>query len=144
MHDGEHSYYGSFKDGKYHGMGKQFKKRTDVLTYEGEWKEGRKVGLCLAGRPRVGVYTEDAKYDAEATRKRVRELVADDTRAPKAPRDGFQCAICLGEDAAQTFLYVPCGHRCLCGECHSRLAQTWKDKCPLCKKQTSTTVQVFG
>lgn len=140
-YDGEHRYHGAFKDGAYHGMGKQYRKKTGVLVYEGEWEEGRKVGLCLAGRPRVGVYTED-KYDAEATRKRVRELV--DARASKAPRDGFQCAICLGEDAAQTFLYAPCGHRCLCGDCHAHLAQTWKDKCPLCKKQASMVVRVFG
>lgn len=100
-HVGDYSYNGSFQDGHHHGMGKYFYK--NALTYEGEWKEGRQIGLCIAGMNGIGVYNEQGEYDWDATRKRVREFVEHEARAFKVQKDGFHCAICLREDAEDTY-----------------------------------------
>ena len=52
------------------------------------------------------------------------------------------CCICL--DNPRSYLFAPCGHRCVCGECYTKWCRTYSRKCPICNEITTTQVRVYG
>jgi len=62
-----------------------------------------------------------------------------DPEPPKpasTPPTATECAICLDCDAE--YAVVPCGHRCLCSNCSSTVAQ-----CPVCRAILSAVLRVY-
>lgn len=66
-------------------------------------------------------------------------------------RESDLCVIC--RDNERELALVPCGHFCLCRECHAALEQyaeqnryydpTFKSQCPLCRAPYDTATQVY-
>lgn len=56
---------------------------------------------------------------------------------PKSAEDAL-CVVCL--DLPQSFVAVPCGHVCLCGDCVRLMA---KKPCPICRAPTTQWMQVY-
>ena len=50
--------------------------------------------------------------------------------APPVSSDN-QCCICMSEQ--KNYAYIGCGHMCVCRTC----AETWGNKCPICKTNSS-------
>jgi len=46
------------------------------------------------------------------------------------------CVVCLDRDGH--FAFVPCGHRCVCEQCHGRLS-----RCPLCRAPSTGALRIF-
>lgn len=44
-----------------------------------------------------------------------------------------ECVICMSNEPS--FIYIPCGHYCVCSQCHSKLLEK---KCPLCRTIITT------
>jgi len=56
------------------------------------------------------------------------------------------CTVCL--ETQSTHAYIPCGHRCLCGDCAIRAtvaaAEKHEDiKCPLCRTEGICITRIF-
>ena len=52
--------------------------------------------------------------------------------------DEQPCVICLVK--RRTFAFIPCGHRCICGGCHTKSAF---DKCPVCRAPVTAAMKIF-
>lgn len=53
-----------------------------------------------------------------------------------------RCCVCL--DAPNTHAYVPCGHKCVCGQCSLGLHTTGPQLCPVCRTTYKSCVRVIG
>jgi len=51
------------------------------------------------------------------------------------------CVICL--TAAPTHAFLPCGHRCTCGPCGSRIMTHRAKVCPVCRAEAIQIVRIF-
>lgn len=51
------------------------------------------------------------------------------------------CIICL--DKPPIFAFIPCGHRCLCARCAERLPTALRRRCPACRRDASSLIQIF-
>lgn len=160
--DGTPLYTGQWHVHKRHGVGEEFGfawsykgewrrdernghgvfSRRGVLEYEGEWKDGVRDGRGTKFWPdgtveHVGYWTAGRKDPVrkrrEATRDRILALhdrSASDGAVGQVPT----CAICLTElhHGDVTYVYVPCGHRVLCGTCGT--SDEWSRQCVVCKR----------
>lgn len=52
-----------------------------------------------------------------------------------------QCVVCL--DAPRSHLFVPCGHRCVCGPCAEAVLSDGTSECPMCRSRSTQTLRVF-
>jgi len=51
-----------------------------------------------------------------------------------------ECCVCM--DAAKTFMFAPCGHRCACEACAKDVMSTTRE-CPMCRAAVSSIFKVF-
>ncbi|KYN50616.1 Baculoviral IAP repeat-containing protein 3, partial [Trachymyrmex cornetzi] len=54
-------------------------------------------------------------------------------------RNPSSCCICLSTDAI--YVFVPCGHLCICNDCVGHLED---GKCPLCRETFSTYIRTIS
>merc|ERR1719378_1512701 len=60
----------------------------------------------------------------------------------QARATGMQCVVCI--DAVASHAFLPCGHRCICGDCSMKIGRNWRSgKCPLCKRSAQKISQIF-
>ena len=59
--------------------------------------------------------------------------------AGAADDDEHLCAICI--DAPRTHVLVPCGHKCVCGDCAALSVQ--RGACPICRAECFYTTRVY-
>jgi len=135
-------YDGEWKDGKEHGWGTRYH-ATGSLRFRGVWVDG------VLDRDA----TKRKRRDDVCTRKRqhVRQRLADAHTA--ASRDGSTgpvptCVLCLEDmhHGDASYVYVPCGHRALCGACGVSPPAPWHHQCPVCKcgsDETATLCRVY-
>ncbi|CAK0888759.1 unnamed protein product [Prorocentrum cordatum] len=76
-------------------------------------------------------------------------------RSPTAPRTtgghplaadaasggGDLCVVCLS--STKTHAFLPCGHRCVCAECGSAVADQASAACPICRILVDHVLQIF-
>ena len=61
--------------------------------------------------------------------------------AQKRPREtDNDCCVCMEKE--KTHAAVPCGHKCVCEACSKALGRG--SKCPICRKEASSWMHVFG
>jgi len=146
--DGRLLYDGEYMDGRLHGRGKMY--RDDgTLLYEGEWKDGLPIHLQKGIFMMSGVHDEEAtakkrKVDSgmeKEERDRISRMHAESPYVSEVPT----CVLCFGElhHGDASFVYVPCGHRALCGACEKTLTEEWRTKCPCCKVTVTRLLRVF-
>ena len=51
-----------------------------------------------------------------------------------------ECCVCLS--APNSHVCVPCGHKCLCGDCQAAIGAT--GECPICKSKITMVMKVYG
>ncbi|XP_070760640.1 E3 ubiquitin-protein ligase NEURL3 [Enoplosus armatus] len=61
-----------------------------------------------------------------------------DREVPAGKGSVMDCVVCMGKEARIT---LPCGHRCLCNHCASRVIQQF-GICPLCRQDISSIISV--
>ena len=127
-------YDGEWKRDAYHGTGREYNKDGTTIKWEGEF---------VSGRFHNGLTIKKRKAREEVVRERDRVAKVHDSSPHVA--DVPQCAICMGHmhHGDATFVYVPCGHRVVCGGCEPSLDARWKEACFLCRR-SSTLVRVYG
>ncbi|KAM4579164.1 E3 ubiquitin-protein ligase NEURL3-like [Fundulus diaphanus] len=84
---------------------------------------------CPAPEPPIRIspdYTEPSENSDDDVSCSSREI-----------RAGFSCVVCLEQEAEIT---LPCGHRCLCVLCFTRVLAQF-GSCPLCRTQTLPALQ---
>lgn len=60
----------------------------------------------------------------------------------EARATGMRCVVCI--DAVASHAFLPCGHRCICGDCSKAIGMNWRSgKCPLCKRSAQKISQIF-
>jgi len=60
----------------------------------------------------------------------------------EARATGMRCVVCI--DAVASHAFLPCGHRCICGDCSQAIGRNWRSgKCPLCKRSAQRVRQIF-
>eukprot|EP00656_Telonema_subtile_P021371 TRINITY_DN22401_c0_g1_i1.p1 TRINITY_DN22401_c0_g1~~TRINITY_DN22401_c0_g1_i1.p1 ORF type:complete len:178 (-),score=32.92 TRINITY_DN22401_c0_g1_i1:513-1046(-) len=70
-------------------------------------------------------------------------LDSTETTTPPAPAvASADCSVCLESPADGLLVFVPCGHRCVCGTCAAQIRRR-SSKCPICRARFSTTVRVW-
>uniref|UniRef100_A0A6C0AYZ6 RING-type domain-containing protein n=1 Tax=viral metagenome TaxID=1070528 RepID=A0A6C0AYZ6_9ZZZZ len=78
---------------------------------------------------------KDLKISLANVKKKLNDLEAKYTRqlsqCEAAVSFDNQCCICM--TAQKNYAYIGCGHMCVCGSC----AETWGNKCPICKTDSS-------
>ncbi|KAL3092002.1 hypothetical protein niasHS_005952 [Heterodera schachtii] len=67
------------------------------------------------------------------------------TPAPP-PKTVLECVICL--DKEPKFIFVPCGHKCICADCKKELMtianrEPPKKKCPVCRRYFNDIIEVY-
>jgi len=79
------------------------------------------------------------QYERGAIKKNVELQAADvEIQKPKESSEKLpECVVCL--DELPTMICVPCGHKCLCQNCSTKI----ESKCPICKQQVTQTIKVF-
>lgn len=82
---------------------------------------------------------------ATSAHPKVAHILADQSRREAVSKvDGHVpiCVFCLEEmhHGDVTYAFVPCGHRCLCGNCHA--SGTWTE-CPVCKSSCHMIMRVY-
>lgn len=60
---------------------------------------------------------------------------------PADPASATECIVCY--DGPRHFIFIPCGHKCVCGVCADRIRQGQARVCPLCRLQFSGVFRVF-
>jgi hypothetical protein len=61
---------------------------------------------------------------------------------PAGVQDGDkECVICMGSKKA--YVFVPCGHLCLCYECAASMIQMGSRRCPLCRRISEKIIKVY-
>lgn len=87
-------------------------------------------GLCIAQTlpEAVSAPSIAAPEPAPAQRNQEQAPVADEAK---------NCVVCM--DHVATHACVPCGHRCVCGECGPRL----RSECPLCRTHVQLFMRVY-
>ena len=67
---------------------------------------------------------------------------APESRTSESADAGTSCVVCLSE--APTHAFVPCGHRCVCGDCEGLFASGGRRAaCPLCRKEVRACIKIF-
>lgn len=62
-------------------------------------------------------------------------------KVPTVEREEMkECIACM--DAETTHVIIPCGHKCLCGECSKNFPERLL-KCPMCRDDIGSVIQVF-
>lgn len=153
--NGALQYKGLWHNGKRHGYGTAYDRHRNLL-YEGEWHNDEETGLCVQDQhgSLPCVFGRDSTaMDVGATRKRVRELLQADYALRKVQALAVQCAICFDDCPEETYAYIPCGHRCLCGACHRHLLSRaapgdeeeshTMQRCLICRSDATACVRIF-
>ena len=138
FHDGvKVSYDGEWKHGKEHGWGTAYRE-TGSVRFRGMWTDGRPDREA----------TKRQRTEAVCTRKRqrVRQRIADlHASADGAVAPVPTCVLCLEEihHGDPSYVYVPCGHRALCGTCGKAPPDPWHRQCPVCKQDSTALCRVY-
>jgi hypothetical protein len=82
-----------------------------------------------------------ARVDALLEAERLLATHAEALRLQEQPLEGPECCICLKQLPISDLLtLVPCGHRCVCGNCALFVIGT---PCPLCRKLVTDSLKVY-
>lgn len=152
-------YVGQFANGWFQGTGTLY--RGGTVLYEGDFRLNRPCGIGKIFRKDGTVSCEgewlDGVFSREQTRKRMDEKASREVRQrveslhadhPEALGEVPTCALCLDpiHHGDESHVFVPCGHRALCGPCGRRSRRrdcAWKTTCVMCKAQGCELVRVF-
>ena len=52
-----------------------------------------------------------------------------------------ECVVCM--DGENTHTFVPCGHKCVCGECAKTIMRTAAE-CPTCRGEAREAIPVYS
>eukprot|EP00030_Apusomonadida_sp_AF-17_P008526 a855556_50.p2 GENE.a855556_50~~a855556_50.p2 ORF type:complete len:164 (+),score=42.83 a855556_50:61-492(+) len=55
--------------------------------------------------------------------------------------ESMECCVCM--EAPKSMAANPCGHRCVCATCASRLLET-SGLCPICRASISSFLKIYG
>jgi hypothetical protein len=133
------AYDGEWAAGKEHGWGTAYT-RTGTVRFRGMWTDGAPDREATKRRR-----AEDA---VARKRRRVRDRVAAQhasAAVSAAVGPVPTCALCL-EDVHHgdpSYVYVPCGHRALCGACGAAPPAPWHRQCVVCKREGATLCRVY-
>lgn len=90
-------------------------------------------------------FLRETKLEYDAVRAEADARLAAEAAPPRRDPglDGAEeeCQICF--DAPRTHLFLPCGHRCACNACATIIAGGDHPLCPICRKATTGTLQVY-
>ena len=154
--DGTLAYDGDeWKDNKRNGVGKRYLP-NGTLLYDGEWKdnepngEGKVYGadgtLLRSGLFAKGVYrpSRKRKRNIERDTLMVRTRVVKMHSSTPLLSDIPTCTMCLEymHHGDPSFVYVPCGHRVVCGPCEATIPAKWRTQCPMCKVNPAQMMRV--
>ena len=53
--------------------------------------------------------------------------------------DNLKCPICITN--IKTHIIIPCGHKCICGDCSDKILTT--KMCPICRSDIATIIKVY-
>ena len=148
-------YEGEWHHDVVHGRG-FFWGEQGAITYSGNYRNGYPDGWGeerVGGACRSGVFTQGV-YDPNATtakRKRDDEHDAERAELARSHRDSAYvsdvptCALCLEEmhHGDLSYVYVPCGHRVVCGPCGATAVPTVKGRCVVCKANADAFLKVY-
>ena len=130
---------------------------TGTVFYEGEWLEGEFHGqgkkFSSDGTVEEEGIFNHGHFDPDAKRKRkIQQVISEHReRVVKAHHDTPHvgdvptCALCCEHlhHGDVSYVYVPCGHRVVCGECESSLDPSWRTRCVLCKTSASHLLRTY-
>lgn len=148
-------YTGEFRDGQRHGKGEEVDFEGRRL-FDGLYECGRR-SWGRGFRPESGDMHFEGYWSGE-----IPNVSRTETETLKRKRQGelegavctlYQdtevciptCVLCKEElhHGKPSFIYIPCGHRVLCGACGESSLGPWKSACPVCREEAVQLVRVF-
>ena len=136
-------YRGGFADGYFHGVGTLWDRRG--RRHAGVFERGRRHRERTCAWNAVERARKKRARDEERARRK-RDVIVEMHRTCAAVGAVPECVVC--GDALHhgdaSYVYVPCGHRILCGTCGAAPQGRWKDACMLCKTDPASLVRVFS
>ena len=140
---GAKQYQGGFAQSQEHGFGTHFSADGTVVL-QGVFEHGKRRDAMTQKawereQARIAKRGVREKKQRAAARQRVVALHAANRYLSEIP----QCALCFEElhPGDLSWIYIPCGHRCICDDC--TVPPAWKTRCILCKAKDASLFKCY-
>ena len=108
--------------------------------------DGRKFGsrLCLDIEVESDLRSSSVCEEIEETTKE--EEAMEETKYGKeasvtVPAEESECVVCM--DSPCTHIFIPCGHKCVCGTCGELVFADMDKRCPTCRQVSTGVYKVY-
>lgn len=102
------------------------------LQYEGDFQNGAPEGMgsffYRDGSVCVGIFHDGELVDIHLVEENDQD-------------ESHLCLFCFCplNDNEDSYIYIPCGHRIMCGPCKDSISVRWTTSCPMCKSDSTLT-----
>ena len=103
---------------------------SGCLQYEGKFQNGSPKGVGT-------FFNQDGSFCFG--RFEDGELVDTEWKEEGQESHLYIFCLCPLSGHENSYVYIPCGHRILCGLCRDDLPERWTKSCPMCKREATLT-----